>query len=138
MDTLEKVIASLRATRLLIIDGRKVSAQSGETFEVEDVVIRHPLVKDVAAFGIESSELESESELMIAVVLEDGAALTAPELARFINTEAPYYFVPRFIDFAAKLPRNDHGRLVKQDLRDVGVTPTTWDREQTDFVISRD
>ncbi|MGH6633395.1 MAG: AMP-binding enzyme, partial [Sphingopyxis sp.] len=107
-------------------------------FEVEDVVIRHPLVKDVAAFGIESSELESESELMVTVVAEPGADLSAPDIARFINDEAPYYFVPRFIDFAVKLPRNDHGRLVKQDLRDAGVTSTTWDRETSDFVISRD
>jgi crotonobetaine/carnitine-CoA ligase len=107
-------------------------------FEVEDVVMRHPAVKDVAAFGIESKELESESELMISVVVQEGSTLTAAELARYINTEAPYYFVPRYIDFAAKLPRNDHGRLVKQDLRDRGVSPSTWDREATDFVIQRD
>jgi len=113
--------------------GRNISM-----FEVEDVVMRHPKVKDVAAFGIESTELESESELMIAVVAKEGIELTAPDIARFINEEAPYYFVPRFIDFADKLPRNDHGRLVKQDLRDAGVTTTTWDREASDFVISRD
>ena len=107
-------------------------------FEVEDVVMRHPAVKDVAAYGIASDELESESELMIAVVREDGAELSVEALARFINAEAPYYFVPRFIDFAAKLPRNDHGRLVKGDLRDAGVTPTTWDREVAGFVIARD
>lgn len=107
-------------------------------FEVEDVVMRHPAVKDVAAFGIESAELESESELMISVVVKDGETLDAPALARYINAEAPYYFVPRFIDFVERLPRNDHGRLVKQDLRDLGVTATAWDREATDFVIERD
>ena len=106
-------------------------------FEVEDVVMRHPAVKDVAAYGIESAELESESELMIAVVLETGAKLSAEDLARFVNTEAPYYFVPRFIEFAEQLPRNDHGRLVKGNLRDRGVTPSTWDREAAGFVVER-
>jgi len=107
-------------------------------FEVEDVVMRHPAVKDVAAFGIESAELESESELMIAVVPEDGVVIDPVDLARFINREAPYYFVPRFIDLADKLPRNDHGRLVKGDLRDQGVTDSTWDRDAAGFVIERD
>jgi crotonobetaine/carnitine-CoA ligase len=107
-------------------------------FEVEDVVIRHPAVKDVAAYGIESDELESESELMVSVVLEPGQPLAADDLARFINEEAPYYFVPRFIDFVDRLPRNDHGRLVKGELRDRGVTSTTWDRDAAEFVVRRD
>jgi crotonobetaine/carnitine-CoA ligase len=106
-------------------------------FEVEAVVAEHPAVRDVAAFGVASAELESESELMIAVCLKPGMSATAEELARHINNEAPYYFVPRFIDITDDLPRNDHGRLVKNDLRERGVTQTTWDRETTDFEIVR-
>jgi crotonobetaine/carnitine-CoA ligase len=106
-------------------------------FEVEAVVSAHPAVKDVAAFGIQSAELESESELMISVILAEGQSASPEDLARFINQEAPYYFVPRYIDIVAELPRNDHGRLMKNDLRDRGVTDTTWDREATDFEIVR-
>jgi crotonobetaine/carnitine-CoA ligase len=75
---------------------------------------------------------------MVSVVLEPGQTLAADDLARFINEEAPYYFVPRFIDFADQLPRNDHGRLVKGELRDRGVTSTTWDRDAAEFVVRRD
>jgi crotonobetaine/carnitine-CoA ligase len=52
------------------------------------------------------SELESESELAVCVVPRPGAALKPEDLAHFVNDNAPYYFVPRYIELAAELPRN--------------------------------
>jgi len=112
--------------------GRNISM-----FEVEAVVAAHECVKDVAAYGLTSPELESESELMVAVVLKPGATMTHEEAARYVNANAPHYFVPRYIDFVESLPRNDHGRLVKNELRDRGVTATTWDREASGFKVVR-
>ncbi|MET0984509.1 MAG: AMP-binding protein [Steroidobacteraceae bacterium] len=108
--------------------GRNISMN-----EVEAVVARHPLVLDVAAYGIQSEELESEAELMLAVVLRPDSPVTPFELAHFINENAPYYFVPRYIDLAAELPRNAHGRVIKPELRERGVTASTWDRERAGF-----
>jgi len=115
----------------------RYKGRSLSMFEIEQVVDKHPDVADVAAYGIQSAELESEAELMIAVVSRPDAALTAEQLARFINDQAPYFYVPRFIRFIAELPRNAHGRIQKSDLRDEGVTADTWDREATDFVVTR-
>ena len=112
--------------------GRNISMN-----EVENVIARHAAVLDVAAFGIQSEELESESELMVAVVNRPDATLTQAELAQFINDNAPYYFVPRYIDFLGELPRNPHGRVMKPQLREKGVTPDTWDREKAGFKPKR-
>lgn len=112
--------------------GRNISM-----FEVEAVTASHDDIADVAAFGLPSAELESESELMIAVVRKPGSSLAHDALARYINNNGPHYFVPRFIEFVDSLPRNDHGRLLKNDLRDRGISEKTWDREATDFVIVR-
>jgi crotonobetaine/carnitine-CoA ligase len=112
--------------------GRNISM-----FEVEAVVANHAAVADVAAFGIPSAELESESELMLAVVLKPTAALTPEQLASYINAEAPHYFVPRYIDLVSHLERNAHGRLVKGGLKARGVTVNTWDRVQTGFQVRR-
>ena len=115
----------------------RYKGRSLSMFEIEQVVDRHPEVADVAAYGITSEELESESELMIAVVRRPGATVQAEELARFVNVEAPYFYVPRYIVFVPELPRNAHGRIQKEELRTRGVTADTWDREATTFVITR-
>jgi crotonobetaine/carnitine-CoA ligase len=112
--------------------GRSISM-----FEVEQVVDEHPEVADVAAYGITSAELESEAELMIAVVRRPGATVTEADLARFVNARAPYFYVPRYVVFIDNLPRNAHGRIQKEELRAAGVTSATWDREASGFVVER-
>jgi carnitine-CoA ligase len=112
--------------------GRNISM-----FEVEAVIDGHEDVADVAAYGIQSEELESESELMVAVVRRPGASVTAEEIARFVNERAPYFFVPRYIAFIDALPRNAHGRIQKEELRGAGVTDGTWDREAAAFEVVR-
>lgn len=112
--------------------GRNISM-----FEVEAVIDQHEGVADVAAYGIQSEELESESELMVAVVRRPGSAVTAEEIARFVNDGAPYFFVPRYIDFIDEMPRNPHGRIQKEDLRARGVGDSTWDREAAAFEVTR-
>jgi crotonobetaine/carnitine-CoA ligase len=115
----------------------RYKGRSLSMFEVEQVIDKHPGVADVAAFGIQSAELESESELMVAVVRRPDADVSAEAIARFVNDQAPYFFVPRYVVFIDALPRNAHGRIQKEDLRAAGVTPDTWDREATDFVVAR-
>jgi carnitine-CoA ligase len=105
--------------------------------EVEAVVARHPDVADVAAFGRQSAELESESELALCVVPRPDAALEPGDLARFINDHAPYYFVPRYIEIAAELPRNAQYKTDKVALRTRPLDAGAWDRDQAGFTVSR-
>lgn len=112
--------------------GRNISM-----FEVENVAAKHGAVAEAAAFGITSAELASEAELMLAVVLKEGAALDAEVLARFINDNAPHYFVPRYIEFVASLPRNAHKRVLKNELRDRGLIGAPWDRDRAGFQVRR-
>jgi crotonobetaine/carnitine-CoA ligase len=49
----------------------------------------------------------------------------------------PYYAVPRYIEFRAGLPVNPQGRVLKYQLRDEGVTPTTWDIETSTIKVQR-
>jgi carnitine-CoA ligase len=105
--------------------------------EVEAVVAKHPDVADVAAFGRPSAELESESELAICAVPRSGATLEAAGLARFINDNAPYYFVPRYIEIAGDLPRNAQYKTDKVALRTRPLGADVWDRDRTGFVVTR-
>lgn len=112
--------------------GRSVSS-----FQVESVITKHPGVAECAAYGIPSKHLSSEAEIMVMVVLKPGVIITGEELARFINEHAPYYIVPRYIEFADKLPKTPTLKVRKVELRDRGVTAATWDREAVSFKVAR-
>jgi crotonobetaine/carnitine-CoA ligase len=112
--------------------GRNISS-----FAVEAAVAAHPAVKECAAHGVTSAELESEAELKVVVVLHDGQTLEAEALARFVNDNAPHFFVPRYIEFTDELPHTPTGRVQKYRLRERGVTPATWDRHASDFEVVR-
>lgn len=112
--------------------GRNIS-----TFEVELAARRHPAIADCAAFGVQSEELESEQEIMLDVILKPGQALQAVELAQFINDNAPYFFVPRYIHFADTLPYTPTNKVQKFLLRERGVTATTWDARAAGFKAQR-
>lgn len=112
--------------------GRNISS-----FEVESTVRQHPAVQDVAAFGVPSAELESESELKLDIVLKPGAKADAAAIARFINDNAPYYVVPRYIEFAQELPYTPTRKLQKFKLREKGLAGPVWDRDASGFELKR-
>ncbi|WP_238017599.1 AMP-binding protein [Dactylosporangium sp. AC04546] len=105
--------------------------------EVEAVVAKHPDVADVAAFGRQSAELESEAELALAVVPRAGVSLAPDDLACFINDNAPYYFVPRYIEIVSELPRNAQYKTDKVALRSRPLAPDVWDRDLVGFEVKR-
>jgi len=111
--------------------GRSISS-----FQIEATVNAHPAVMQSAAFGVEA-ELSSEAEIKVDVVLQPGAELTAEELCRHVNDNAPYFAVPRYVEFVAELPQTPNGRVRKFELRRRGVTEATWDRNDSDFAIVR-
>ena len=112
--------------------GRNISS-----FAVEAAVSGHPDVAEVAAHGVTSAELEAEAELKVVVVCKPGTQPTPEDLARFVNDTAPYFFVPRYIEFVDELPHTPTGRVQKYKLRERGVTDATWDGKAAGFKIDR-
>ena len=112
--------------------GRNISS-----FAVEAAVGAHPAVLQCAVHGVVSEELEAEAELKACVVCKPGESLDAATLARFVNDNAPYFFVPRYIEFVETLPATPTGRVQKYKLRERGVTADTWDARAEGFEIRR-
>jgi crotonobetaine/carnitine-CoA ligase len=112
--------------------GRNISS-----LQVEGAVMQHPAVEAVACFGIPSEHIENETEVKIDVILKEGESLTAEELARFINDNAPYFFVPRYIEFVKELPYTPTNKVQKYKLREKGLTGDVWDRTKTDFKLKK-
>lgn len=113
--------------------GRNISS-----FEVEHIARQFPGVLMAAAYGVKLSELEHEEELMITVMPAPGSEIDPLEFCKFIDSKAPYFFVPRYVDVAADLPLTPTQKVQKFKLRDRGLTTTTWDREaSTDWRPTR-
>lgn len=104
------------------------------SFELENTFKQHPLIKDVAVHAVFA---ESEDEVKATVVLQDGASITVEELCVWSVDKLPYFAVPRFFELRSDLPRNPVGRVLKYELRDDGVTPSTWDRENSEIQLTK-
>ncbi|MBV8594305.1 MAG: acyl-CoA synthetase, partial [Caulobacteraceae bacterium] len=87
--------------------------------EIENLLITHPKVADVAVVGAPHEEMGEE---VVAVVqpldwAEAGDDLAA-ELCAFARANLSHVKTPRRIDFMAELPRHATGKLYKRLIRD--------------------
>jgi crotonobetaine/carnitine-CoA ligase len=105
------------------------------SFEVEQTILHHPAVAESAAIGVPSDV--GEDDVMVCLILKPGAQLEMAELIDFCAARMPYFAVPRYVEIMDQLPKNVIGRILKPELRQRGVTPSTWDREEAGYVLRR-
>jgi acyl-CoA synthetase (AMP-forming)/AMP-acid ligase II len=83
--------------------------------EVEQVLYRHPAVREVAVVGVPHPQW---GETPIAVVaLLDGAELTADELFAYARERLAHFKCPTRMEIVPELPRNATGKVLKTTLR---------------------
>ena len=104
------------------------------SLELEHVFRRHPAVADVAVHAVLA---DHEDDVKATLVIDRSSGLTEEALCRWSAENLPYFAVPRFIEFRDDLPRNPVGRVLKYELREQGITPTTWDLEKSDLKLEK-
>jgi acyl-CoA synthetase (AMP-forming)/AMP-acid ligase II len=87
--------------------------------EIENVLIGHPAVHDVAVLGVPNADFGEEVKAVVqpASMSDAGPDLEA-ELIEYCRRHLAGYKCPRSVDFDAKLPRTDTGKLYKRRLSD--------------------
>jgi len=84
--------------------------------DVEEAVLRHPSVVEVAVVGVPH---ETWGETVVAyVVAKPGEALGVDELDAHLRPLLAAYKIPKQVVAVAALPRNAAGKVLKRDLRD--------------------
>jgi acyl-CoA synthetase (AMP-forming)/AMP-acid ligase II len=94
--------------------------------EVEDVLVLHPAVADVAVFGVPEAEMGEEVKAVVQAApgYEPGAALAA-EIIAFCRNHLSHYKCPHTVDFTDQLPRGENGKLYKKGLREAYLANST-------------
>nr|WP_280295708.1 AMP-binding protein [Nocardia abscessus] len=96
--------------------------------EVEEIALQHPAVEECAVVAVPSEW--SEDEVMIFVVVAEGAGVSPKELTEFMAERVPAFAVPRFVEFVDELPKTPSLKIQKAVLRSRGRGPETWDRSR--------
>ncbi|MDW3212488.1 MAG: long-chain-fatty-acid--CoA ligase [Ilumatobacteraceae bacterium] len=82
--------------------------------EIENALMRHDQIADVAVIGIPS---ERWGETVMALIVRSDDALDEDGVIDFARTQLAGYKVPRSVQWVDALPRNPSGKVLKTELR---------------------
>jgi acyl-CoA synthetase (AMP-forming)/AMP-acid ligase II len=89
--------------------------------EIENLLLRHPRIAQVAVIGVPDQRLGEVG--MAFVVTSPGDPVDAAEVIEWSRTQMANFKVPRVVEFVDALPVNATGKVVKDELR-ARVTPS--------------
>lgn len=105
---------------LYIIDRKKdMIISGGENIypvEVEQVLYRHPNIKEVAVVGI-PDEMWGESGKAVIALNDPTQPLTIESIKEFCDGKLASFKIPKLIEIVEMLPRNATGKILKNVLR---------------------
>jgi acyl-CoA synthetase (AMP-forming)/AMP-acid ligase II len=87
--------------------------------EVEDALLTHGKIQEVAVFGLPDPKWGEK--IHASVVLKPGQKATEEELLLFAREKLPGYKRPKVVTLVAELPRNPSGKVLKYKLREDGA-----------------
>jgi acyl-coenzyme A synthetase/AMP-(fatty) acid ligase len=83
--------------------------------EIEEIILGHKAVKEIAIIGVED-EILGET-LKACVALKGGYHCTDKEIKRLCRHNLSGFKVPRLVDFYSELPKTATGKICKEKLR---------------------
>lgn len=101
--------------------GQNISA-----WEVEQIIMEHPSVGEVAAVA-HPSEV-GEDDLRVVISPADGTEVVLTEIADYCERRMPGFMVPRYLEVRREMPRTPSGRVEKYRLALEPLGPEAMDR----------
>lgn len=90
--------------------------------ELENLIIGHPDVVEAAVVGVPDPRWEERP--LVAVVVKDGAEVTARQLREFLVDKVVRWWLPEYWTFIDSVPRTSVGKYDKKTIRSLHATST--------------
>jgi fatty-acyl-CoA synthase len=97
--------------------------------EVEEFLMGHPDVEEVAVFGVPDSRYGEE--LAACVRLSAGASCGEEDVREFCRGRIAHFKVPRYVRFVDEFPMTVTGKVQKFKMRDAAVEELGLEAEAT-------
>lgn len=113
-----------RSDDWLRVDGENIAAAP-----IEAILTRHPAVSEAVVFAVPDES--AGDQLVATMILRQGAELTKDGFETFLDEQSDLGTKsrPRFVVLTDALPRTASNKVIKRELRAVGVPNGAWVRE---------
>lgn len=102
-------------------------AENISSFDIESAALDFPSVREAAAVGVPSG-MEGDDDIKLCVGTTE--QLDPAALLAYLAGRLPHFMVPRYIEVLPNLPRTPTNKVRKRDLREAGISESTWDRRK--------
>jgi long-chain acyl-CoA synthetase len=83
--------------------------------QVEDVLYRHPAVKETAVIGVPDPYWVERVHAL--VVLQENAQAAEEDIINFCREHIAHFKAPKSVEFVESLPKNPQGKILKREIR---------------------
>jgi len=96
-------------------DTIKVGGELVWAAEIEEILMRHPCIKEAAAVGV-PDKLRGET-VKCFIVLKDGIVLPKHYIKEYLRDKLAKFKLPREIEYLSELPKTSSGKINKAELK---------------------
>lgn len=114
MDETGYVSITGRIKNMIIRGGENIYPQ-----EIEEVIFNHPLVSDVAVFGVPDDYWGEE--IVAWIIFYQGRRVSAEEIRDFCGSSLAHFKIPRYIQFVKEFPMTVTGKVQKFRMREMAI-----------------
>ena len=100
-----------RAKDMIISGGENIYSR-----EIEEVIIKHPAVHEVAVIGVPDEKWGEAIKAFVS--LREGQKATEEEIINFCKGSIASYKKPKSVEFINAIPKNPYGKVLKRELRE--------------------
>ena len=83
--------------------------------EIEEVVARHPTVREVVVIGVPDPKWDESIKAIFSLV--KGKSVTQEGLIAFCKDNIASYKKTKSVDFVYELPKSNYGKILKRELK---------------------